>query len=203
MDSQINAPPTKSVLLRLKSQVRFLEEGHDLLERKQELLTRLVVERLKRYRELRRQAQKALTEAYHWLSLTYMRTGRRVLRHASLACEPAVHVRILSRSYVGVEYPTVQVDRRPLEPISLFGTEPSLDETRRRMAELTEVLASLGEAETILRRMLNEQRRTQKRVNALKNRIIPQYRRRIHDIENALEEDERNTLFQIKKLRDQ
>ena len=38
----IKAPPTKNTLLSLKKQVRFLEEGHDLLERKRELLTRLV-----------------------------------------------------------------------------------------------------------------------------------------------------------------
>ncbi|MEW8333777.1 MAG: V-type ATP synthase subunit D, partial [Candidatus Thiodiazotropha sp.] len=33
--------------------------------------------------------------------------------------------------------------------------------------------------------------------------IIPQYRNTIRFIENALEEEERNALFQVKVLRDQ
>ena len=56
----IKVPPTKNTLLRLKKQVQFLEEGHDLLERKRELLTRLVYERIGEYRRLREQAQAAL-----------------------------------------------------------------------------------------------------------------------------------------------
>ena len=46
-----------------------------------------------------------------------------------------------------------------------------------------------------------EQRKTQKRVNALKYNIIPRYPATIRFIESALEEEERNTLFQIKVLR--
>jgi V/A-type H+-transporting ATPase subunit D len=67
--------------------------------------------------------------------------------------------------------------------------------------ELTLVLARLGEAETALWRLLLEQRKTQKRVNALKYNIIPEFRARIRFIHAALEEEERNTLFQMKVLR--
>lgn len=40
--SRLRTAPTKSALLNLRKQVRFLEDGHALLERKRELLTRLV-----------------------------------------------------------------------------------------------------------------------------------------------------------------
>ena len=49
--------------------------------------------------------------------------------------------------------------------------------------------------------MLAEQRKTQKRVNALKYNVIPRYRTTIRYIQSVLEEEERNTLFQIKVLR--
>ena len=45
----IKVPPTKNALLNLKKQVQFLEDGYELLERKRELLTRLVYERLGSY----------------------------------------------------------------------------------------------------------------------------------------------------------
>ncbi|WP_419613254.1 V-type ATP synthase subunit D, partial [Thiolapillus sp.] len=54
-----------------------------------------------------------------------------------------------------------------------------------------------------LRRMLNEQRKTQKRVNALKYNIIPRYEASIHFIQETLEEEERDSLFQVKLLQEQ
>jgi V/A-type H+-transporting ATPase subunit D len=49
---------------------------------------------------------------------------------------------------------------------------------------------------------MEEQRKAQKRVNALKYNIIPLHQRTIHFIQSALEEEERNTLFQVKLLRE-
>ena len=50
-------------------------------------------------------------------------------------------------------------------------------------------------------RLLNEQRKTQKRVNALKYNVIPRYKNTISYIESALSEEERNTIFQLKVMR--
>ena len=69
------------------------------------------------------------------------------------------------------------------------------------MAKLAVLLVELGEAETALLRMLTEQRKTQKRVNALKYNVIPRYHATIRYIDSALEEEERNTLFQSRVLR--
>jgi V/A-type H+-transporting ATPase subunit D len=199
----VRQPPTKSALLNLKRQVTFLQEGHSLLERKRELLTRLVYEHLTRYRQLRRKARAALEGSYYWLSITHMRMNSRQLRQAALGIHPSLLVKILPHSSLGVEYPSVTTERLPLQPISLLWTDASLDKTRIELAELAMVLAQLGEAETSLRRMLTEQRKTQKRVNALQYNVIPRYQAAIRDIQSALEEEERNTLFQIKVLQTQ
>ena len=203
MNERLRIPPTKSALLALKRQVTFLEQGHALLERKKELLTRLVYERLGQYRQLRNQTRTALEQAYRWLSVTHMRMGSRKLGQVSLGLPLAVEVNILPRSNLGVQYPSVTAETRPLQPIGFTGTDASLDETRLRLSEMAVLLARLGEAETALWRLLEEQRKTQKRVNALKYNVIPKYRNTIRFIESSLEEEERNTLFQIKVLREQ
>ncbi len=203
MNERLRIPPTKSALLTLKRQVTFLEQGHALLERKKELLTRLVYERLGQYRQLRNQTRTALEQAYRWLSVTHMRMGSRKLGQVSLGLPLAVEVNILPRSNLGVQYPSVTAETRPLQPIGFTGTDASLDETRLRLSEMAVLLARLGEAETALWRLLEEQRKTQKRVNALKYNVIPKYRNTIRFIESSLEEEERNTLFQIKVLREQ
>lgn len=201
MGRRLRVPPTKSGLLLLRRQVLFLEGGHRLLERKKELLTRLVYERLSQYRGLRVEARAALQEAYQWLGITAMRTRSRSLRQVALGLGPALEVEILPRRSLGVEYPSVRAELRPLQPVGLMGTDPSLDETRTRLAQAAVLLARLGESETALWRLLEEQRKTQKRVNALKYNVIPRYHETIRFIESALEEDERSTLFQIKLLR--
>ena len=80
-------------------------------------------------------------------------------------------------------------------------TDASFDEARQRMTDIAILLAQLGEAETALGRLLNEQRKTQKRVNALKYNVIPRYKNTIGYIELTLSEEERNTIFQVKVMR--
>ncbi len=124
----IKVPPTKNTLLELKKQVRFLEDGHALLERKRELLTRLVYERVGEYQQLRTETHAAIKSAYHWLGMAHLRMG------------------------------SLQLIR-------------------------------LGESELALSRLMAEQRKAQKRVNALKYNIIPRYRDTIRYIESVLEEE--------------
>ncbi len=202
MAKRLKIPPTKSALLHMRKQVAFLVQGHRLLERKKDLLTRLVYERLGQYRKLRGEARTALLGAYRWLSVTTLRMNTHDLRQVALGLSPALTVEILPRRSLGVEYPSVTADLRPMQPVGLMNTDPSLDETRARLANAAVLLARLGEAETALWRLLEEQRKTQKRVNALKYNVIPRYRDTIRYIESALEEEERSTLFQIKLLRE-
>ncbi len=203
MTQRLPIPPTRNALLQLKSQLDFLTTGHDLLERKRELLTRMVRDQLGTYRKLREDAADLVGSAYYWLSITQMRMGDRMLRQAGLGLAPTVDVKILPRSNLGVEYPAVKATKRPLQPVSLMWTDVSFDKVRIRLADMAVVLARLGEAEIALRRMLNEQRKTQKRVNALKYNIIPRYRETIHFVQETLEEEERDSLFQVKLLQEQ
>ncbi|MBA1332380.1 ATPase, partial [Candidatus Endoriftia persephone str. Guaymas] len=179
------------------------EEGHSLLERKRELLTRLVYQRIGDYRDIKRSAQRRVQQAYQWLSLAQLRMGARALRQAALGVEAGIELKILPRRNIGVEYPSVSGEIRPINPVGLFGTDPSFDETRKQFAELALLLARLGEAELSLERLISEQRKAQRRVNALRYNIIPRYQNTIAYIENLLEEEERNTLFQLKILREQ
>jgi V/A-type H+-transporting ATPase subunit D len=201
MKKRLPVPPTKSALLQVDRQVRFLEQGREMLEKKRDLLTRLVYERLAQYRALRAQTVAELAEAYHWLGIVQMRMGGQMLRQSAVGLSLAVALKVVARSSVGVEYPSVSAEPLPLQPVGLMWTDVSFDEARLRLRDLTITLARLGEAENALWRLLAASRKTQKRVNALKYNIIPRYQATVQHIRAALEEDERNTLFQIKVLR--
>jgi V/A-type H+-transporting ATPase subunit D len=200
--TRLRSAPTKSALLGLRKQVRFLEAGHALLERKRELLTRLVYQNIKDYRARKEKAHAALRQAYRWLSIAQLRMGERSIAQASLGAAPSTRMTVLARSSLGVQYPSVEAAVVPPQPVGLLGTDPSFDEARRAFALASVTLAELTTVEMALYRLISEQRKAQKRVNALKYNIIPAYRKAIKRIAEALEEEERGTLFQIKRLRE-
>jgi V/A-type H+-transporting ATPase subunit D len=200
MEERLNIAPTKSNLLNLRQRVIFLDQGYQLLERKREMLTRLVYAKLKEYRHLRGSARASLHVAYENLSVTQMRMGTRRIRQLALGLPPALEMRILPRRNMGVQYPSIEINPQPMAPVGLLATDVMLDETRKSFAEMALNMARLAEVESALWRLLEEQRKTQKRVNALKYNIIPRFRRSIRYIETSLEEEERNSLFQLKLL---
>ncbi|TNF91411.1 MAG: V-type ATP synthase subunit D [Gammaproteobacteria bacterium] len=200
MQDRLNIPPTKSSLLDLKRRLEFLNEGYRLLERKRELLTRLVYEKLAEYRTLNETARESMKRAYRWLAVTQMRMGSKRIQQLAIGMPEAFEARVLPRRNMSVQYPSVQIRQLPLLPVGILGTDASLDETRASFSEMVVKAAQLAEAETALWRLLEEQRKTQKRVNALRYNVIPRFERTISYVEATLEEEERNTLFQLKVL---
>lgn len=127
--------------------------------------------------------------------------GGHVLEQLAVGLSPALAVSILPRSSVGVEYATISVETLPARPVALMWTDPSFDAARASLLDLVALLARLGEAETALRRLLVEERKTQKRVNALRYNVIPRHRRRLAEIEAVLAEEERMCRFLLQRFR--
>jgi V/A-type H+-transporting ATPase subunit D len=200
--TRLRSAPTKSALLALRKQVRFLEDGHTLLERKRELLTRLVYQHIREYQDLKLTTKDAVQKAYRWLSIAQLRMGDRTLNQATLGASPSTSMKVLPRRSLGVQYPSVEATVVAPQPVGLLGTDPSFDEARHSFAQAAVNLAKLAAVEMALYRLISEQRKAQKRVNALKYNIIPSYKKAIKRIAEALEEEERGTLFQIKRLRE-
>lgn len=200
--SRLRSAPTKSALLNLRRRLRFLEGGHTLLEHKRELLTRLVYQHIKAYQERKRTAHDSLHKAYRWLAIAQLRMGERNIAQATLGATPSTRMKVLPRRSLGVQYPSVEASVVAPQPVGLLGTDPSFDEARHAFAEAAVHLAELATVEIALYRLISEQRKAQKRVNALKYNIIPSYQKMIKQITEALEEEERATLFQIKRLRE-
>ncbi|MCW8931651.1 MAG: V-type ATP synthase subunit D [Gammaproteobacteria bacterium] len=200
MDTRLKVPPTKSTLLDLKKQLTNLEVGYELLERKREILTRLVYQRLKDYRKLRSSVKEVTQQSYFWVAIAQMHMGSKQLKQLALGMEMAIKVKILPRSHLGIEYPSIAVETLPIQPIGLLKSDASVDEARIHLLNMTRLFAELGEAEISLLRILEEQIKTQKRVNALRYNVIPKYKNTIKFIQSNLEEEERNTLFQLKTL---
>ncbi len=105
-----------------------------------------------------------------------MRMGSHAMQQAAIGTGAALQVDILPRRALGVQYPAVDAELLPLKPVGLLGTDVSLDNTRATLAQVAVALARLAETEIALERLMSEQRKAQKRVNALRYNIIPRYK---------------------------
>ena len=143
MTKRLRLPPTRSTLLSVRRQTGFLEQGYQLLDRKRELLTRLLYDRLATYRKLRKEVDQQLRDAYKWLAITQMRMGSHQLYQAGVGISPSMDVHILPRSSLGVQYPSVTVKRRPLQPVSLSMSDSSFDEARLSLGDRADLHGSL------------------------------------------------------------
>ncbi len=109
-------------------------------------------------------------------------------------------VKIRSRSIMGVEIPIVDYDDS-LDGKPNFGfgnTTMALDEAYNRFLEVKDLIIRLAQIENAAYRLAENIRKTQKRANALKNVTIPKFQTRVKQIQETLEERDRDEFTRLK-----
>ena len=84
---------------------------------------------------------------------------------------------------------------------SMIGTYANTDDVIAKFFKLLSLLTQMASIRTIVWRLADEVKKTQRRVNALDKMVIPQTLETKQFIENALEEKERENVFVLKALK--
>ena len=84
---------------------------------------------------------------------------------------------------------------------SMIGTYANTDDVISKFFKLLSVLTQMASIRTIVWRLAEEVKKTQRRVNALDKMVIPQTLETKIYIENSLEEKERENVFVLKALK--
>ncbi len=198
----LDVPPTKSNLLELKDRLGKARTGFNLLEEKREVLVSELLAIIDDAEYLRREADERLASAFQALREAVVELGRDQVERAALACGAKARIKTRERSIMGVLVPLVERELGELElQYGLLGTSAKLDEAVGQFHQVLELILRLAETETTAWRLAVELRKTQRRVNALENNFIPQYEQTIRYIESKLAEDERESIFQMKRLK--
>ncbi|MEJ2665859.1 MAG: V-type ATP synthase subunit D [Deinococcales bacterium] len=195
-------PATRARLLELRRLSAEARAGHDLLERKREVLLREVWGLLRELGHHEREVRRRFGKAYAALREARLSMGSEALSWAALAPAGRSDCATETRSVMGVSLPLVRftVTALPL-PYSPFGTSVTLDRARQRWLEVGEVLGGWAETYGSVWRASAELARTQRRVNALEKIVIPRYAAAIQAIEAALEEQDRETFLRGKRVK--
>ncbi|MBN1250256.1 MAG: V-type ATP synthase subunit D [Anaerolineae bacterium] len=194
--------PTRSNLMSARETLDRAREGHEILDRKREVLTSELVHIANDAVQLQSEVQKLLQAAYEALEVARLDMGREHLEWASLSVTSTIEVDVRPSSVMGVVIPRVSSTGRPPEnPYGLGNTTVALDEAAARFREVVARIPELAETVTTVWRLARELQKTQRRVNALEHVFIPDYEEIVDFIETSLEEREREELFRMKRIK--
>ncbi|MHA2365243.1 MAG: V-type ATP synthase subunit D [Candidatus Hodarchaeales archaeon] len=196
----INA--TRMELLDLRNRKKLAEDGYELLNKKLETLTNELFTILQTYREVQRKIQEAIQDAVGALTITEMAMGSLKVREVALNFEKSIRVEASSRSLMGVRVPIIKMQKKETnQPYSFIDTSVRLDEAIKKFQIAIEIIVKLAEVQSTISRLATEIQSTKRRVNALKNIVIPRFDVTLRWISLTLGEQEREEFVRLKKVK--
>lgn len=195
-------PPTRTVLLDLRRELTQAVQGHAILERKRETLLRELWDLFGEVKHTEREVRERFERAYKVQREARLEMGMDAMRFAGLAPAANTEYAVEVRSVMGVALPlvTMRVEAMPF-PYSPAGISAIFDELRTRWIEVGQILGSWTEVSGSVWRVAAELERTQRRVNALENLLIPKYQAAIQRIQVILDEQERESFMRTKRVK--
>jgi len=198
----INIAPTKSNLLVTKEQLAVSTNGYELLEEKREILVRELMRLVEQVKILEDEIQQAIDLAYPAFNRMLMIDGadqvERIAHGIHYDFDMIEKVVVVG----GMQFETIEVELPKKELFySALGTYANTDDVIVKFFNLLTLLTQMASIRTIVWRLAEEVKRTQRRVNALDKMIIPQATETIKYIESVLEERERENVFVLKALK--
>jgi V/A-type H+-transporting ATPase subunit D len=199
---RLKLSPTRSNLLMVKQRLKLAREGHDLLEKKRDVLVIEIVRLIQDAERVQRDVETQFAKAYSSMQEARAMMGTERVRRLILARPQEVEIVVTPRSVMGVAVPTVRFNAPQRQLLYGFGdTSVVLDRVHRRWRHALALMGEKAEKVTTVWRLALELRRTQRRVNALENIFIPTYQETLQYIQDMLEEKEREELFRMKRAK--
>lgn len=194
--------PTKGNLILAKNTLKLSTKGYELLDKKRHILVREMMELITKAEELQLSIDSTFNNAYKALQEANITIGIKTVEEIGRSIKEEDRVVIKVRSIMGVEIPIVNIPSGMLKPqYGLTRTNISLDEAYYNFVKVKELSLALAEVENAIYRLAINIKRTQKRANALKNVMIPKYEGLTKNIQNALEEKEREEFTRLKMIK--
>jgi len=197
-----NTFPTKGNLILAKNSLKLAKQGYELMDKKRNILIRELMELIDKAKNIQTEIDSTFSTAYRALQQANIEMGIRNVSELSYTIPEENSIQIKQRSIMGVEIPLVEFDNTVSKPTyAFFQTKLSLDEATNRFIKVKELTIRLSMIENSAYRLATSINKTQKRANALKNITIPYYTSLTVDIQNDLEEKEREEFTRLKVIK--
>jgi len=197
--------PTRKNLMQIEDRIELSERGHDTLEQKRDGLIMEFMDILDQAQDVRSDMETQYEDAQDLINMTRAMEGDVAVRGAAAAIKEHPEITLESKNIMGVVVPQIEstkVKKNLNERgYGLLGTSARIDETAEAFEELLELVILAAEVETAMKKMLGEIETTKRRVNALEFTLLPDLYESKDYIESKLEEQEREEIFRMKKIK--
>ena len=197
--------PTRKELMEIDDRIDLSERGHDTLEQKRDGLIMEFMDILDQAKDVREQVDENYETAQRKLDLARAMEGDIAVRGAASALDEHPEITIQSKNIMGVVVPQIESSgvKKDLDQrgYGVMGTSARIDEAADAYEELLESIILAAEVETAMKEMLEEIETTKRRVNALEFKLLPELNEAKDYIEQKLEEQEREEIFRLKKIK--
>ena len=196
----INA--TRMELISLRTRKSLAQNGYNLLNKKLETLTNELFNFLNSYREVQKNIREAILEASKALTRSEMAMGPLKVKETSLSFALGIQLEAKSRSLMGVKVPIIATTEQETQQTYTFiDTSATIDDAIKKFQEALQLIIKLAEVQSTITRLATEIQSTKRRVNALKNIVIPRFDTTIRWIALTLGEQEREEFVRLKKVK--
>lgn len=196
--------PTKTNLFEFKDQLQFSKDGHSLLEEKREILIMHLMEIVSKIKSYREKLDALLLEGYALLNQLQIESGELEIEKTIQGVSEFSRIEILLKSVMSVNIPTIKYKQAmdfSKPRVSFMALGPEYDELLIKINEIIKIIIIVAQIEASAWKLTYEIKKTQRRVNALENVYIPEFTDIIKYIQETLEERDRETFFQMKKIK--
>ena len=200
--------PNRMELMRLKSRLKVASRGHKLLKDKRDGLMRFFVERIEYATKLRKLVDTLLEDANAAMTIAESVNGSKVINEALLLNSEPLKVKVDEVSVMSLSIPRFEINfKDELEegryPYGLASTSSELDTAIEYLQKAFPALLTLASAEKEIQMLAREIETTRRRVNSLEHFMIPEMEAQIKSISMRLEENERDNITRLMKVKDQ
>ena len=198
-----NTFPTKGNLILAQNTLKLSNQGYELMDKKRNVLIREILDLNEKALKLQSEIENTFKEAYLALQHANIEMGITKVERFSRGVPVEENIRIRSRSIMGVDIPVVSCENdTQSSPFFGFGdTSTALDNAVREFNDVKALIMQLAMVENAAYRLAVNIRKTQKRANALKNVTIPKYKALVKQIQQTLEERERDEFTRLKVIK--
>lgn len=200
--AQLNYAPTKTNLLRLRNDLKFAQQGYELLDQKRNILIIELLAMVDQTVDFQSRVESALAKAYKALEETVFDMGKLKVQYLTGAVNISTDITVKSRRVMGVTLPVIETEFEEHSPhYSPMGTSFWIDSSLYFFKEVLKLLGKLSELKISVLRLANEVKKTIRKVNALEKIAIPDLKDTVHYIEGRLEENERDMVILMKMVK--
>lgn len=194
-------------MINLQKRLLFAGKGQNFLEFRREQLIFQIKKLWKDYNTHRKELLKLFKESLNFLTQTYEEMGKNgvnlISKLSRIQYKPRINIQTVKKMGIvvsQVDYELFQEEKLPA--YTFENTSHYLDDLLIKLKEFFNKIKEFSEIEDLILKVTINFKKINRRINGLKNVIIPKLESTIKQIKEILEEIERENYVRLKKTKD-